>query len=256
LNDESQQLLLPFASEFWAAFFTRLVIAQDQQEQRLRATGTADNVMIARVRDQHAKSTIMGLTIIQELLATPPPGPDGQLQKPIRVALFLWEFSKTEHNEQGLAVWRDVLVPHSNAVTTAMSASRLRFDPILEHPDPSPLQTTPIDATWGPQYYNYTSQVDDSQQLAPSHLQYMPSVALAQNDNAIAIQPRGYELSNLETQTNPALNDLQLQYLQGYHQYPAYSFTSNPEAPDYQWQSFPVLNSQESSAEGLQNFSQ
>lgn len=117
--DGSKKLTLPFASDFWAAFYTGLSSAQQTD-----ASATVDRERLRRRRSKEARAAIKGITVVQELFSTALSG-TGIKQ---RSAMFIWEFTKAEPGTLvGKTTWREMVVPASpvlaNAISTATASN-------------------------------------------------------------------------------------------------------------------------------------
>ncbi|KAI5785872.1 TEA/ATTS domain family-domain-containing protein [Geopyxis carbonaria] len=119
--DGTCKLKLPFASDFWSAFYTSLSAANQQQG------GDGHDGNLKRRREKDARDAIKGITVVQELFSTAL----GGLGVRERSAIIMWEFTKTSGNAPGKAVWREItpfasspsMIPQSHGmpVTTVVS---------------------------------------------------------------------------------------------------------------------------------------
>lgn len=104
----ARKLTLPFASDFWSAFYTNLSEAQRTHD------GNNSDETASRRKNREARAAIKSLTVVQEIFSTDAIGTRS------RAAILLWEFSKAEGAQPGKAVWQEVVPPMS--VSTPVSA--------------------------------------------------------------------------------------------------------------------------------------
>lgn len=121
--DGTTKLALPFASEFWAALYIN-----HSQSQSASSSAIAQSRM-ARDKDNEISAAISGLTVVQEL-ANIPSMVYGDRQL---TAIFLWEFTRADPGEQGVAQWREIVTPplqlphnNTNDVLNQMLAQQKR----------------------------------------------------------------------------------------------------------------------------------
>lgn len=100
--DGSKKLTLPFASDFWAAFYTGLSSAQQGE----RSASTDQNERLRRRRMKECKSAIRGITVVQELFSSSTLSGAKEQE-----ALFIWDFVKAEPGQVGKTTWRAVAPP-------------------------------------------------------------------------------------------------------------------------------------------------
>lgn len=117
----NRKLTLPFASDFWSAFYANL--ANDQQ-----LLGH-DNAGKKR-REREEKSAIKGVTVVQELFSYRSEGLESIKE---RAALILFDFSKTEGQQHPQAVWREITSP----VSELCSLTPAHLTPELQTVHPS-----------------------------------------------------------------------------------------------------------------------
>ena len=115
----TQKITLPFAPDFWSAFYNRL--------STMRSAGSGGDQPYHRrhhhdhhshhhhYRHQHHRGSIgdeeaaiQGITVVQELFSYPAQA----LGIKHRSAVLMWEFAKAEAGSQGKAVWREVFRQH------------------------------------------------------------------------------------------------------------------------------------------------
>jgi len=121
--DGSRKLTLPFASDFWAAFYTGLSSSSSlsaaasphrRQHQSDRAAAADQNEKLRRRRAKECRAAIKGITVVQELfcsasnITTSALSAAGHRE---RAALFLWDFSKAEAGQPGRTTWREIIPP-------------------------------------------------------------------------------------------------------------------------------------------------
>lgn len=116
--DGSKKLTLPFASDFWAAFYTGL-----SSGQQTNTTAKIDRERLRRRRSKEARAAIKGITVVQELFSTAL-SDAGTKQ---RSAMFIWEFTKAESGILvGKTTWREVIAELPimvNAIPTTSNCS-------------------------------------------------------------------------------------------------------------------------------------
>ncbi|PWW76430.1 hypothetical protein C7212DRAFT_351544 [Tuber magnatum] len=134
-TDGSRKLTLPFASDFWAAFYTGLSSPSSsssaaapphhRQHQSDRATTADQHEKLRRRRVKECRAAIRGITVVQELFCSTSTTPASALSiagPRERAALFLWDFSKAEAGQAGKTTWREI-IPPSPAVSAGVLAS-------------------------------------------------------------------------------------------------------------------------------------
>ncbi|KAL7271881.1 hypothetical protein RUND412_005336 [Rhizina undulata] len=128
--DGVKKLVLPFASEFWAAFYTGLSHAQ--QGGSCDNSSPTDAERFHRKREKEAKAAIKGITVVQELLSIPL----GGLGSKKRAGLLIWEFTKAEHGHIGKVIWREITPPSTIHPSTSICG------PHVSTYSPTGLETT------------------------------------------------------------------------------------------------------------------
>ncbi|RPB04441.1 TEA-domain-containing protein [Choiromyces venosus 120613-1] len=130
----SRKLTLPFASDFWAAFYTGLSTSSSSaavplhhhhhhHRQQSDRTATADqNEKLRRRRAKECRAAIKGITVVQELFCSTTTASALSGTRPReRAALFLWDFTKAEAGQAGKTTWREI-VPSSPVLSTGVLA--------------------------------------------------------------------------------------------------------------------------------------
>ncbi|KAG0138188.1 TEA/ATTS domain family-domain-containing protein [Tuber indicum] len=131
--DGSRKLTLPFASDFWAAFYTGLSSSSPsaaapphhRQHQPDRAAAADQNEKLRRRRAKECRAAIKGITVVQELFCSTSTTTTSALSVAgprERAALFLWDFCKAEAGQAGKTTWREV-IPPSPALSAGVLAS-------------------------------------------------------------------------------------------------------------------------------------
>jgi hypothetical protein len=104
--DGTKKLTLPFASDFWSAFYTGLSAVQSGDGKDGGGTNS-------RRREKEAKAAIKGINVVQELFAISPLGSRE------RTGLLLWEFTKSDPKRPGKAIWREISLPPTGPINPA-----------------------------------------------------------------------------------------------------------------------------------------
>lgn len=114
--DGSKKLTLPFASDFWAAFYTGLSSAQQTDQ-----AATVDRERLRRRRGKEARAAIKGITVVQELFSTALSSAGVKR----RSAMFIWEFTKADPGSLiGKTTWRQIIPPVSPVPSGGNLASK------------------------------------------------------------------------------------------------------------------------------------
>jgi len=137
--DGSRKLTLPFASDFWATFYTRLSSSLPsaaasphlrQHQSDLAATGDQKEKLHPRGAKE-CRAAIKGITVVQELFCFTPnitTSASSVAGHRERAALFLWDFSKEEAGQPGRTTWRVIIppstVPRAGVLTNSPSSVR------------------------------------------------------------------------------------------------------------------------------------
>ncbi|KAG0636779.1 TEA/ATTS domain family-domain-containing protein [Tuber brumale] len=142
--DGSRRLTLPFASDFWAAFYTGLSSSSlsaaapphHRQHQPDRAAAADQNEKLRRRRAKECRAAIKGITVVQELFCSTSTTTTSALSVAgprERAALFLWDFCKAEAGQAGKTTWREVIPPSPvlSAGVLAGSPNSMRGGTIL-----------------------------------------------------------------------------------------------------------------------------
>ncbi|CUS15187.1 unnamed protein product [Tuber aestivum] len=143
--DGGRKLTLPFASDFWAAFYTGLSSPSSSsaaapphhhQHQLDRAATVDQNEKLRRRRAKECRAAIKGITVVQELFRPTPTTTTSALSiagPRERAALFLWDFSKAEAGQAGKTTWRELIPPSPvvSAGVLAGSPNSMRGETIL-----------------------------------------------------------------------------------------------------------------------------
>ena len=106
-KDGGYKLTLPFAPEFWSAFYNKLSVSE-------RNDGKDEG----RHRDHEVRSAIEGITVVQELFSYPVQG----LGVKERSAVLMWEFTMANSRTPACAVWREVVRQAGDSVGTMAPA--------------------------------------------------------------------------------------------------------------------------------------
>jgi hypothetical protein len=147
----SRKLVLPFASEFWGAFYNGLFGAQSDH-------GSDGGFHT----EQEVDTAIRGITVVQELFSVQGAGAKE------RSAVLMWEFTKADSGWPGTAVWREV-IRQSGKVTTATmcadtdSAASREFYGLLD--------TTVANHGWATQQQHSHYPMSPYEEPSPSHTQ-------------------------------------------------------------------------------------
>lgn len=105
-DGSSTKLTLPFASDFWSAFYTALSAAgerghdsssDEEEEVGRRQQRQADG-------EKGARQAIGGITVVQEVWRT-------GIMDERRAAVLLWDFTKAYAGHCGTATWRELIPP-------------------------------------------------------------------------------------------------------------------------------------------------
>lgn len=159
--DGSTKLRLPYASEFFAAFFTGLSQTQYSTERQAHP----NSFHICRKQEKEAMAAVGGITVIQELFAS-----TSNFGTKERIAIILSEFTKVEAYQPGIAQWREVIPPLTSATAPPAPVSPL-ISPaaILNYAEEWPLYTPTYDC-FSMHYNNspYFSPMDDSSNYSTS----------------------------------------------------------------------------------------
>ena len=103
--DGTTKLALPFASEFWAAFYTSL----SQSQPEVGASQTT-SILLAREKEGEIGAAISGITVVQELANLIPAIYGGRQL----TAVLLWEFTQADVGEPGITQWREIVTASSH----------------------------------------------------------------------------------------------------------------------------------------------
>ena len=103
--DGTTKLALPFASEFWAAFYTSLSQSQPEIE-----SSKSMSILRAREKEGEICAAISGITVVQELANLIPTIYGGRRL----TAVFLWEFTPADVGEPGITQWREIVTTPSH----------------------------------------------------------------------------------------------------------------------------------------------
>ncbi|KAK5948372.1 hypothetical protein OHC33_010546 [Knufia fluminis] len=98
---------LGFEAGWWASQFTKLT------QRRKEAEDTKDASVLASAED-HSRSFFRGLTIMQEVYASP--HAEGPKKK---MAVLLWAFSEASNGHAGITSWQKVVPPPSRITTNS-----------------------------------------------------------------------------------------------------------------------------------------
>ncbi|KAH0606627.1 uncharacterized protein H6S33_003461 [Morchella sextelata] len=156
----SKKLTLPFASEFWAAFYTELSTAQRQD-----GAATLDRERLRRRRGKEARAAIKGITVVQELFSTALSS--AGIKR--RSAMFLWEFTKADPSSLiGKTTWRQIIPPMSqmmeNPTCTPTPSSCSPSIGVVDDSSWTQLPLSPFDPLSPPIYFLGSSQQQQQQQ--------------------------------------------------------------------------------------------
>ncbi|KAH8150836.1 uncharacterized protein LAJ45_05017 [Morchella importuna] len=156
----SKKLTLPFASEFWAAFYTELSTAQRQD-----GAATLDGERLRRRRGKEARAAIKGITVVQELFSTALSS--AGIKR--RSAMFLWEFTKADPSSLiGKTTWRQIIPPMSqmmeNPTCTPTPSSCSSSIGVVDDSPWTQLPLSPFDPLSPPIYFLGSSQQQQQQQ--------------------------------------------------------------------------------------------
>jgi hypothetical protein len=129
-GDGSVRLKPPFDADFWAQMLVHL-------EERIATDG--------RAGEERARRHMQNMSAVQELVAVPNAPGDGTPMRAagVRVALFLWSFSKTKGTrETGRTTWRHVIPPAPTVLATTGPAPLTPASPPPPPPPPAPIEVS------------------------------------------------------------------------------------------------------------------
>jgi hypothetical protein len=107
----NRKVALPFASEFWSAFYTGL--SEPQSDGAKNDGGSCE--LSRRRQEREVKAALKGITVVQELFATP----EHNFGLRQRAAMLLWEFTIADTNKPGKVVSKGIVLPWSDNITTS-----------------------------------------------------------------------------------------------------------------------------------------
>lgn len=139
----SRSLKLPFASDFWRAFYNRLS----------QAAGNSDE----------ENNAIKGVTVVQELFSTSILGDKN------RSTLLMWDFSKAAPGAPGKAVWKEVLRNPTNLLSVDSNAEASGTTWTIAQPARLPMSPSPYDDLT---YFRY------DEQAYPGTPMHVPTISL------------------------------------------------------------------------------
>lgn len=119
---DSWKLSLPFASEFWSAFFSDL--------SGSRKSGNSTD----RRKEKDAKTSIKGITVVQEVFYYF----SSHIGAKERAALIMFDFSKTEPDQTPAAVWREIISPVSGDLSNPITTTNTLQPPPIFLPSNAP----------------------------------------------------------------------------------------------------------------------
>jgi len=111
-----------FEAEWWATQFTKLTHRKKEAEDS--GDGTA-----LTAADEYSRSLFRGLTMMQEILASPSPGSASPLRR--RMAVLLWVFSQATKGHLGVTSWQKLVPPPSRLSTNSPSPQAMESLPPL-----------------------------------------------------------------------------------------------------------------------------
>lgn len=92
-----------FEADWWASQFTKLTYKKKEAENSM------NNSMLVAA-DEYSRSLFRGLSIMQEIFASPVPERNSGL--PRRMAVLLWVFSQANKGQSGITSWQKIIPPN------------------------------------------------------------------------------------------------------------------------------------------------
>lgn len=216
-----------FEADWWASHFTKLT------HKRKEAESSQDEHLLSAT-DEHSRSLFRGLSIMQEVFASPLPEQDSTVPRR-RMAVLLWLFSQANKGQSGVTSWQKVIPPPSRlgsnsplAPTCVMDSSlpplvldsmvESSFDTTMSDPDFSH-QDVEVGMPFSPTIYesgSYHSGFTPFQNTNHDHLKFYDFTSTGFTPRSNNLPGHRDETFNFNAPTGPVapFNQHQMQQIQ------------------------------------------
>lgn len=149
-----------FEADWWASHFTKLTHKRKEAED-------SHDENILRAADEHSRSLFRGLSIMQEVFASPLPEQDSIVPRR-RMAVLLWVFSQASKGQSGVTSWQKVIPPPNRMASNSPLAPTSSMD--------SSLPPLVLDSMVESSFDTSMSEPDFSNQCAEASVPFSPTI--------------------------------------------------------------------------------